>query len=229
MVALACTLSNGASGQAAHPKPSIDPGLAFAMQPDSDKRVVLPRLTQFPDASVIKQVNADLDAEATTLRDEAHRCDEAAQGKSEWEETARVDLLTRDVLSIDLQISYFCGGPHPSEEYRPLTYNLRSGKRFDFAQNAEELFLGDAIPAGELTQLYRKHLGTPEGDCDDSFIDPETQLFLHFTAEGLAIAPEVPHFAAACGPEIVIPYAEVKPLIKAKNPFAALFVLKRSH
>lgn len=222
-VILAGALSDHACGQAANPKTRVDPGLAFTIQVESDKRITLPRLSQFPDSNVLKQINADLDAEAAMLRDEARRCDEAGQGKSDWEETSSVDLVTRDVMSIDVKVSYFCGGPHPSEEYRPLTYDLRAGKRFDFARNGEELFLGDAIPAGELAALYRKHLGKTEGDCDASFIDPETQLFLHFTALGLAIVPDLPHFAAACGPEIVIPYREIKPLVKPNNPFRSLF------
>lgn len=204
-------------------KQRIDPGLAFTMQVDSEKRVALPRLTQFPDSNVMRQVNADLDAESARLREEALRCDSAGQGKSDWGEMARVDLLTRDVLSVDVQVYYFCGGPHPDAEYRPLTYNLRTGTRFDFTTNGDELFLGDAVPAGELIDLYRKHLGTPDTSCDSSFIDPETQLFLHFTAEGLAVIPDLPHFEAACGPEVVIPYREIKPLVKAHNPFASLF------
>lgn len=65
------------------------------------------------------------------LRDQARRCDAADRSESDWEQTAHVDLLTRDVMSVDVQVSYFCGGPHPDEEYRPLTYNLRTGKRFD--------------------------------------------------------------------------------------------------
>lgn len=214
--------------QPSQPKARIDPGLAFTMQTDSDKRIALPRLTQFPDSGILQQVNADLQAEAAKLQEEARRCDAAAQGKSDWGQTARLDLLTRDVMSLDVEISYFCGGPHPDVEHRPLTYNLRTGKRFDFSTNAEEFFLGDAIPAGELAALYRKHIGTPESSCDPSPIDPETQLFLHFTAEGLAIVPELPHFEAACGPEIVIPYREIKPLVKSNNPFASLFQVKRA-
>lgn len=224
LVALGCALSGHANGQAgSNPKPRIDSGLAFAMHADRDQRIMLPRLTTFPDANVRQLVNADLDSEAARLRDEAQRCDTAGNGKSDWEQTARVDLLTRDAMSIDVQVSYFCGGPHPDEEYSPLTYNLRTGKRFDFANDAEELFFGDAIPAGELIALYRKHLGTPGPDFDPSFIDPETHLFLHFTAEGLAITPEVPHFAAAWAPQIVIPYREIRPLVKPQNPFHLLF------
>lgn len=172
------------------------------------------------------RVNADLVAESNRLGTEAKRCDADGQGKSSWEQSARVDLLTRDVLSIDVTVSYYCGGPHPDEEYRPLTYNLRDGTRFDFRKNADELFLGDAIPSGEVSELYKKHLGTPEADCDSSFIDPQSEFFLHFAADGLVVNPEVPHYAAACAPEIVIPWREIKPLVKPKNPFANLFVSK---
>ena len=199
------------------------------MNTESDKRVTLPRLTQFPDGAVMKQVNTDLDSESARLANEAKRCDADGQGKSDWEETARVDLLTRDVLSIDVQVSNYCGGPHPDEAYSPLTYNLRDGKRFDFERNADELFFGDAIPSGELAELYKKHLGNPEDDCDSSFINAQSDFFLHFTGDGLAVVPDLPHFAKACGPEIVIPWREIKPLVKPGNPFASLFTSKPRH
>jgi hypothetical protein len=208
------------------PAQRIDPGLTFTMQRGSDTRVSLPRLTRFPDNEVMARVNADLAAESNRLDNEAKRCDADGKDKSSWEQTARVDLLTRDVLSIDVTVSYYCGGPHPDEEYRPLTYNLRNGTRFDFRGNADQLFLGDAIPSGELAELYRKHLGDPEGGCDSSFIDAQSEFFLHFAADGLVVNPEVPHFAVACGPEIVIPWREIKPLVKTKNPFATLFTVK---
>lgn len=215
-----------ASKTGAIPSQRVDPGLTFKMQAGADSRVSLPRLTQSPAPQVMAQVNADLAAESTRLESEAKRCDADGQGKSDWEETARVDLLTRDVLSIDVQVSYYCGGPHPDEEYLPLTYNLRDGTRFDFRKNADQLFLGDAIPSGELAELYKKHLGDPEGDCDSSFVDAQSEFFLHFAAEGLVVNPEVPHFAAACGHEVVIPWREIKPLVKTRNPFASLFAAR---
>lgn len=67
IVALASAVAIRASGQtAADPKARIDPGLAFTMLADSDRRITLPRLTEFPDSSVLQQVNADLDAESAS-------------------------------------------------------------------------------------------------------------------------------------------------------------------
>ena len=101
------------SGPDAIPAQRVDPRLTFTMQRGSDTRVSIPRLTQFPDHEVMARVNADLVAESNRLGTEAKRCDADGQGKSSWEQSARVDLLTRDVLSIDVTVSYYCGGPHP--------------------------------------------------------------------------------------------------------------------
>ena len=139
-----------------------------------------------------------------------------------------MDILTRDVLSIYVGISIFCGGARPDDEYMLLTYDMRTGKRFDFQKDAARVFVRDSFPLRELLNLYRQHYGKPEGDCELSDIrsDAIGQLYVHFAADGLVINPHLPHVIAACGPEIVIPYSEVKSLVKPDNPFASLFTAK---
>jgi hypothetical protein len=171
----------------------------------------------------MRSVNADLEKVRRSLVEKARKCAEGANGTSDWEDSARVDLLTRGVFSIYIGISYYCGGPHPDDEYMPLTYNMKTGKRFDFEKDAAQLFLNDSIPTGQLMDLYRRYYGKPAGGCEISDLKEVEHIFLHFASEGLVINPDIPHVVAACGPEIVIPWGEVKPLVKPDNPFASLF------
>lgn len=206
------------------PKQRIDPGLRFIIKSGPLPHIQLPRLTSFPDAAVMRTVNADLDDVRRSLIEKARECRGDGHNESDWEDLARVDLFTRDVLSIYIGISYYCGGPHPGDEYMPLTYNMRTGKRFDFQKDAAQLFLDGTFPFDDLLNLYREHYGAP-GDCDLSLIksDIVDQLYVHLGADGLIINPDLPHVFAACGPEVVVPFKDLKSLVKPDNPFASLF------
>jgi hypothetical protein len=209
------------------PKQRIDKGLRFIIKSGPLPNIKLPRLTSFPDAAVMRAVNADLDDVRRSLVEKARNCRGDGEDKSDWQDLARVDLFTRDVLSIYIGISYYCGGPHPDDEYMPLTYNMRTGKRFDFQKDAAQLFTGDSFPFEELLRLYIKHYGAP-GECPLTDIRSDTvdQLYIHFGADGLILNPDLPHVMAACGPEVVIPYSGLKPLVKPDSPFASLFTAR---
>ena len=205
------------------PKRRIDPGLNYVIDSGPTRHVKLPRLTRFPDTVVMRRVNADLEAVRRSLQNKARKCRGDAPKKSDWNNIARVDLLTRDVLSIYVGISQYCGGAYPSDDYIPLTYNMRTGKRFDFQRDAAQLFKGEISVTEKLLGLYLRHYG-PAGDCNVSYIRSDTvsQLYLHFASNGLVVNLDLPHVMAACGPEIVIPYSEIQPLVKPDNPFASL-------
>ena len=227
-VIFAGTLSQYASGQTAdssstqHPKARVDPGLTYQMQTDPSHQVTLPHLTQFPDSAVLKSVNTDLNRQQHELLADAQRCISIHRPLASWEQTSRVAVLTRDVLSIDILVSYYCGGPHPDEQYFPLTYNLRTGRQFDFDRDAAKIFKADRLPSDQLIGLYKQAYPPDSGECNPSLIEPGTKLFLHLESTGLSITPEMPHVAAACGPEIVIPYQQLRTLLKDGNPFQKL-------
>jgi hypothetical protein len=199
----------------------VGPDLAYEQYSGSHHRIVLPRLTRFPDANVMKKVNDDLSLEQKRLRNEAADCLAGRRNESFWEESSHVAVLTRDVLSIDNKAWYFCGA-YPSNSYDPLTYNLRTGERFDFTHDADQLFVSNIQPSQKLLELYKHHYPADSGDCNRSLIAPDTRLFMHLEPGGLAIIPDLPHVIAACGPQIVVPYNEIRVFVREDNPFRDL-------
>ncbi|MFZ1086748.1 MAG: hypothetical protein WAN35_17435 [Terracidiphilus sp.] len=200
----------------------IEPGLNYTQHTEPHHRVTLPRLTQFPDAAVMKLVNDDLSFEERQLRIKASNCLSSAPHHSFWEQKSRVSVLTHDVFSIESEAFVYCGGPHPDEQYFPLTYNMQTGKRFDFARDAATLFKSEILPANDLIEIYKRHYPAEMSDCNISFIDSNAGLILNFAPRGLEITLDLPHVIAACGPEIVVPYREILPLVKNDNPFRSL-------
>ncbi len=205
-----------------HPKSRVDPGLAYSIPANSHNQIHLPRITRFPDGAVLKAVNDDLRTEELKLRTQRTDCFAGSTRELVWEQTSRVAVFTRDILSIENEAFVYCGGNHPDEDYEPLTYNMRTGKQFDFDRDSAEIFNAGELPVNDLIDLYKQHYPSSAGDCKASMIEPDTQLYLHFEAAGLAILPDLPHVVAACGPEITVPYRELKPLLNTSNPFQAL-------
>jgi hypothetical protein len=207
------------------PKSGIDPGLAYSLPANVHNRITLPRLSRFPDAAAMKAVNTDLSLEEQKLHAERSDCFDGHEHKATWEQMVRVAVLTRDVLSIEYEAFVYCGGVHPFEEYKPLTYNMRTGKRFDFDRDAGEIFKAEKLPVKDLIDLYKQKYPQHYGDCDASIIKPNSDLYLHFEPVGLAIIPNLPHVIAACGPAITISYRELRPLLKDGNPFQTVIGL----
>lgn len=204
-----------------HPKSQIDPGLAYSLSANPRRTVVLPRLTRFPDPAVMKAVNYDLSAEEQNLNAKRSDCFAGHEREASWEQTSRVAVLTRDVLSIESGAFADCGGTHPFEIYDPLTYNMRTGKRFDFDRDAGVLFNTGTFPIKDLIEIYKRHYPSSNAECQKSLIATNS-LYLHFEPTGLAILPGLPHVIAACGPVITVPYHEIQPLLKPGNPFKGL-------
>ena len=204
------------------PKARVDAGLAFRQRRDPDGRITLPRLTRFPDKNVIAKVNDDLMKEERRLRRESWDCRSGNLDKAFWEQETHVAVLTRHVLSIKSEAFICCPCAHPDEEYTLITYDLTSGTRFDFSENAALIFTANMLPSQELIDLYRRNYPAHYGDCRPSLIEDGTELFLHFEPKGLAIIPHLPHVIAACGPEIVLPYEDLRGLLKEGNPFQSL-------
>lgn len=205
-----------------HPKSRIDPGLVYLLPANPHHRIVLPQLRRFPDAVVMKAVNRDLNVEEQKLRAERSDCIADHEHTASWEQSSRVAILTRDIFSIENEAFVYCGGVHPFEGYEPLTYNMRTGKRFDFDRDSGEIFSAGRLPVKELIDLYKQNYPSSYGDCHASMIEPDSALYLHFEPTGLAILPNLPHVIAACGPEITVSYQELRPLLKEGNPFQAL-------
>lgn len=215
----------------------VDEHIAYVMERDPRFGAALPRLTRFPDAAAMAKVNDDLRRALSDLRLEAAEClfgaQTASPGAAYWQQSYRVALLDRDVLSIGGWVGHECGdSAYPNDTIGSLIYNLRTGERFDFERNAAEFFrspspdydarMGESLPT--LVALYEKHRGKPTGICKDASLDIDVRGRMYFAKDGLVIDPHdsVAHAYAGCVGARTIPYSEIRDLVRADSPFYSL-------
>ena len=202
----------------------------YVIQADERFKVGLPQLTHFPDAKVMERVNSDLARKLKQTRLDAAACLEGSgQKDGMWDESVRVAVFSDTILSIVRQTGYDCVGTvHPDAATEAFVYDMRTGAALDLkdffeGQDTSAVLEDGAVPQGPthdlLMELYRRHYVKPR-DCDsagdftvDNF-DSTTTLKIYFDHTGLVISPELPHAIAGCGPEITIPYQELRPFLR---------------
>src|SRR5437016_9513587 len=211
--------------------------IGYVMQTDPRFQISLPHLTRFPDAAVMVKVNKDLARELNQRRLEVADClfQGERSSKGSWDESDSVTLLTRDMLSILRAGSNYCGGAHPDSTVEPLIYNLRTGRAFDLRdlfriRSKAGIAKEGAVPDGPaylpLFDLYLKHYVKPDG-CEDeinreAYRNGDFHLIVYFHEQGMSIGPELSHATQSCGPEITVPYRELRGLIRDDSPFRSL-------
>lgn len=141
-------------------------------------------------------------------------------------------LATDELLSVEFTTSYFEQGmAHPAYTLRSVNYDLKSGRQLQLA----DLFKPgsnylQAISSAAVARLQKMnkedggmYLGDPEWDKGAA---PELKNYQVWTltARGLAVTFEpyqVGPFAAGA-PSVLIPYAELKEVIRPGGPLAPL-------
>lgn len=200
-------------------------GIAWAMRSDPRFPVALPHLTRFPDAGVMERVNRDLDAELRKRRLRAAGCLSEGQLSTggSWEEKTRVALLTRSVLSIVRDASWYCGGAYPDGGSDPLLYDLKTGKGME----AGALFVvggSQTIKNGELQEgpaydalmaLYLRHRGKAEAGCEEIDLrEMRPTIVFYLDPKGLMVEPILPHAMRGCAAEIGIPSSALQGVVR---------------
>jgi hypothetical protein len=208
----------------------VDSQIAYVLEKDRRFGAALPRLTHFPDPAVMQKVNDDLARALDQLRLEAAECLFSAQHlyPTFWDQEYRVALLNRDVLSIGGWVSHQCvkSYAHPLDEVRSLVYDLHTGERFDFDaffQSPDQI--SDALIA--LYRTYHKNSGFPdecEAAVEDSEFNPDVRGRYYFDQKGLAVDlhDSVAEVFAGCATEVVIPYSEIRKLVRSDRSFSWL-------
>lgn len=212
------------------PETMVSRQAGYVAQADERFKVSLPHLTHFPNEKVMNRVNLDLARELAGSRVAAAR---TLQGLNftggDWEEHMRVAAFSDVVLSIVRSLSYYSGGAnHPNGGIDALVYDMRTGavldlKDFFEAQDTSAILHNGVVPKGPthdlLVEFYKRHYAKPR-DCDtsgeftvDDFTS-DTTLRMYFDHIGLVIAPELAHAIAGCGPEVTIPYQELRPFLR---------------
>jgi len=237
------------------PEIKVSTEVAYRMRSDSRFEVRRPQLTRFPDVEVMARINRAMAHElrrdrlkASVNLSEAHFGTALGGFYNEW---VGVSFFLPDILSVVVDQNWYWGGAHPNEATYSLDYNLHTGRRFeldkalqtatgkstesDIAHLLSRLYLRHYVqPSVAYKWLYEKPSGeVVEMSCKEIIRDRtsnEEEPFsatLYLSEKGLVISPILPYTEQECGPEVTIPYPELRPFVK-RNSMLQLLVEARA-
>jgi len=111
----------------AAPKPAAKGEIAWKMVKVRHGRFQAPHLTRYRDPKVVKSVNRQIDAIIADLG-----CGPEKEGKDGLEIGTSVKLAARDIFSVYISGSYFCGTYPENDDKRSTTFDLRTGRPVEF-------------------------------------------------------------------------------------------------
>jgi hypothetical protein len=132
--------------------------------------------------------------------------------------------ISNDLMSFSVFAGFYCGGAHPDENNYGVNYDLN---KHQIIKSSDFLIPGKENAYEERIYTYLAK-NNPEYFNEDNESDDNCPYFQKelwtvdcdfvFTSEGLKLLPSFAHYAAPClEPEwAVIPYSELKDLIKAE-------------
>lgn len=204
--------------------------------------IVFPRIKNGYSIPVLEKINAILLEKHLLESMYSLECLSAQYG--EYESSAEYIFSNKDLLSIGLTVSYYCGGAHPDFGSEGLNFNTQTGEllkldnifwftntkppeeqsndwydyRDTFSTKVVEIF----------KKLYPQHMKPPGDDSEDycDYTDESVWDFpnWHFTEKGLYLGAIFARVARSCdSPEwSVIPYKVLKnylnPQLKLRLP-----------
>ena len=115
------------------------------------------------------------------------------------------------LYSVEVAVSWYCGGAHPDSSATALTFDLRTGASYDL-NKVFHVGTGRIDPAAVpiVSEYLQRMVG---GDCGD-MMDTlrQADLSLGVTSTFLIFYLGVPHVAIACFPPVQVPFAELSGL-----------------
>jgi hypothetical protein len=179
-----------------------------------------PRLTYYSDTKVMKEINRQIDEVTSEFG-----CEATEPGKrGTFEVRAKVEYTIKQIFSIYVSESFFCGGAYPTNDYNnSLTFDLKTGSLVEF----EELFSDYERDKLEILKIiFARQLerseklaasGSPKaencaGDPDLyslEHLESDTFAF-NFSTEGLKVQPAWPHAIEACAERVTVPYEKLR-------------------
>lgn len=217
------------------------PAVAAAPLHTSGAKATYPRLTKFPNATVMQGVNAALAAREQTDRDSYKDC--LAQlkemkmkpDKDTYNEDITVRYLSAGFLSIQVVSSYYCAGAYPTNDAQmPVSFNLSNGAPIDWSEQFKPGFLSvestaDMPPPSMLTKIYRARYAKSQndGECKQFIkdMDPFSGapiVWLDAAKGGVVFQPDFPHVSAACADPMTLTPAQIAPYLKDAKLIADL-------
>jgi hypothetical protein len=171
----------------------------------------LPRpVAKTPAADKIAMTLAAKDAEFHRAATDCRRA-EAGQRGFEYRVGARRLLETSTLYSVEIAVSWYCGGAHPDRYATALTFDLQTGAPYDL----NRIFhIGSGHLADAAVPIVVKYL-KQAGDCAQVTSNDDLQradLSLGVTDTNLILYFGVEHAIAACYPPVQVRFAALASL-----------------
>ena len=151
----------------------------------------------------------------------------------EYHVTLKPNLISKHWMVSEEDDEDFCGGAHPNADEAWKLWDLTSGAAVDPWRwfNADGVtYSNDTTPpfaqAGPKLQKMLAARWTHKGECKDVLDGNDSIWDVHPTRRGLAFWPQFPHVVYACSQDVVIPYAELAPLLNAKGKAAVASIIE---
>ncbi len=135
------------------------------------------------------------------------------------------ETLTPGFMVVADSESWDCGGAHPDANTSYQTWDLRKGTKIDvyglLTGSALARTVHDKGTANEYSEItytapfkamILRAFPAADADCKDAVETTETWN-ARLTASGMAFTPELPHVAAGCVDDAVIPFAKLQPYL----------------
>ena len=225
-------------------------GYAYAMMTDSRFKTSMPRITRFPDAPVMMKINMQLQKQLKEFRLEAANCLQHGRVNTigDFDISTTVELFSRHLMSVVREGGLYCGGAYPGYYLSVNTFDLDSGTEPTVAyllaremdpdalkklvKKDDEITSKSEISRIEATsriaaELYLQHHTPYEKECGDVFNRdqsgaPDFTTIQYLSEKGLIIIPDLPHVVQVCADPLLIPYDELRPLLKPNSQFLDL-------
>jgi len=112
------------------------------------------------------------------------------------------------LYSVEVAVSWYCGGAHPDSSATALTFDLRTGASYKVFHVGVGRIDPAAVPI--VSEYLQRMVG---GDCGDMInILRQADLSLGVTSTFLIFYLGVPHVVIACFPPVQVPFAELSGL-----------------
>jgi hypothetical protein len=188
------------------------------------------------EAFVAKEV-ADFKTEAGREPGEKDYAPDASEDSLNVRYTMR--LLTAELLSVEFAMDYYeHGAAHPSHGFHVINYDAKAGRRLELADlfkpGSDYLKRVSEVAVAQLRRWNKDSAEYSGGDGQPYLSDPEftagaapqAENFQSWTLtpKGLVVTFDYYQLGAyaAGAPTVVLPYAELKDVLKADGPLAPL-------
>jgi hypothetical protein len=124
-------------------------------------------------------------------------------------------LETSTIYSVEISTDWYCGGAYPDSDVYALTFDLRSGARYDLSRTFQ------VDTAESKAAIIANHMpgGCDEmkGGASDQFLR-RARVSLGATADALIFYfSSIPHFAQACFQPVRIPFTELSSVANSQE------------